>query len=263
VAALVRPQWLEPPVSRTIPVRDMMLAVDLSGSMETKDFIDSSGRTVDRLTAVKQVLDDFLTRRRGDRVGLIVFGNAPFVQAPFTQDLDVCRELLSETRVGMAGPKTAFGDAIGLAITVFERSDVPEKELIVLTDGNDTGSQVPPEKAAGVAKDKGIVIHPVAVGDPKAAGEDRLDEEALRRVATITGGTYSHAGNRAELEATYKRLDQLSTREARTITHRPRIDLFHWPLAIGLTLSVVPPAVGLFTGRMRQPERAISPAPGA
>lgn len=252
VAALVRPQWLEPPVTRTVPVRDMMLAVDLSGSMQTKDFTDSSGKTVDRLTAVKQVLDDFLTRRKGDRVGLIVFGNAPFVQAPFTQDLDVCRDLLAETRVGMAGPKTAFGDAIGLAITAFDRSDVPEKVLIVLTDGNDTGSQVPPEKAAAVAKDKRIVIHTVAVGDPKAAGEDKLDEEALKRVAQTTGGTYSHAGNRAELEAIYRRLDELPTREAQTITHRPRHDLFHWPLAAGLALSAVPTAMGLFAGRIRQ-----------
>jgi Ca-activated chloride channel family protein len=258
VAALARPQWLEPPISRTIPVRDMILAVDLSGSMETKDFQDQSGKTVDRLTAVKQVLDDFLARRKGDRVGLIVFGNAPFVQAPFTQDLDVCRELLSETRVGMAGPKTAFGDAIGLAISVFDRSNLPDKVLIALTDGNDTGSQVPPEKAAEVAKDKGVVVHTVAVGDPKAAGEDKLDEETLRRVASATGGTYSHAGNRAELEAIYQRLDSLPTRKAETITHRPRRDLFYWPLAVGLGLSFLPTALGLFTSRMRKQASAPS-----
>src|SRR5262245_28855120 len=196
VVALSRPQWLEPPVTRRVPVRDMLLAVDLSGSMQTKDFTDGSGKTVDRLTAVKQVLDGFLARREGDRVGLIVFGNAPFVQAPFTQDLDVCRELLSETRVGMAGPKTAMGDAMGLAVTVFERTDVPERVLIVLTDGNDTSSLVPPHKAAEVARDRKIVIHTVAVGDPKSAGEDKLDEATLKRVAETTGGTYSHAGNR-------------------------------------------------------------------
>lgn len=252
VAALVRPQWLERPVTRTIPVRDMMLAVDLSGSMGTKDFTDASGKSVDRLTAVKQVLDGFLERRQGDRVGLIVFGNAPFVQAPFTQDLDVCRELLAETRVGMAGPKTAFGDAIGLAITVFDRSDVPEKVLIALTDGNDTGSQVPPEKAAAVAKDKGIVIYTVAVGDPKAAGEDKLDVEALKHVAATTGGTYSHASNRTELEAIYQRLDAMPTREAQTVTHRPRRELFHWPLAAGLLLSFVPHVTGLFASRLRR-----------
>jgi Ca-activated chloride channel family protein len=241
VAALARPQLLEPPLSRTIPVRDMLLAVDLSGSMGTKDFQDATGQTVDRLTAVKQVLDGFLSRRRGDRVGLIVFGNAPFVQAPFTQDLDVCRELLAETRVGMAGPKTAMGDAIGLAVNVFENSKVEERVLIVLTDGNDTGSQVPPQRAADVAKDRKITIETVSVGDPKAAGEDKLDEATLKQVAETTGGTYSHAGNRDELEAIYQRLDQLPTRPAPTITHRPRRDLFFWPLALGLLLSFVPP----------------------
>jgi Ca-activated chloride channel family protein len=252
VAALARPQRLEPPVSRTIPVRDLMLAVDLSGSMDTKDFTDSTGKAVSRLTAVKQVLDDFLTRRTGDRVGLIVFGNAPFVQAPFTQDLAVCRELLAETRVGMAGPKTAFGDAIGLAVTVFDRSSGPEKVLIALTDGNDTGSQVPPEKAAAVAKDRGVTVYTVAVGDPKAAGEDKLDEDALKRVAAVTGGTYSHAGSRVELEAVYRRLDALPTREAKTLTHRPRTDLFQWLLAAGFVLSLVPPAIGLLAGRLRR-----------
>ncbi len=257
VAALARPQWLEPPITRTVPVRDMMLAVNLSGSMSTKDFTDASGRIIDRLTAVKQVLDNFLTRRKGDRVGLIVFGNAPFVQAPFTQDLDVCRELLAEVQVGMAGPKTAFGDAIGLAITVFDRSDVPEKVLIALTDGNDTGSQVPPARAADVAKDKEIVIYTVAVGDPKAAGEEKLDKETLRRVAITTGGAYSHAESRTELEAIYRRLDEVKTRDAKTIAHRPRHDLFHYPLAAALTLSLVPPLVGLAARKSRLRARSI------
>jgi Ca-activated chloride channel homolog len=258
VVALARPQRLEPPVTRTVPVRDMMLAVDLSSSMGTKDLTDANGQIVDRLTAVKQVLDDFLARRKGDRVGLIVFGNAPFVQAPFTQDLDVCRELLAEAQVGMAGPKTALGDAIGLAITVFDRSDVPEKVLIALTDGNDTGSQVPPTKAADVAKDKGIAIYTVAVGDPRAAGEEKLDEVTLRQVATTTGGSYSHAGNRAELETIYGRLDELKTSEAKTTSHRPRHDLFHYPLAAALTLSFVPPLIGL-TARRSRSSRPIHP----
>jgi Ca-activated chloride channel homolog len=243
VATLARPQWLDPPVTRTVPVRDILVAVDLSGSMETKDFTDAAGRTVDRLTAVREVLDGFLARRAGDRVGLIVFGNAAFVQAPFTQDLDVCRELLAGMRVRMAGPKTALGDAIGLAVTVFDRADVPEKVLIVLTDGNDTGSLVPPQNAAEVARDKGVVIHAVAVGDPKAAGEEKLDEEALKRVAATTGGTYSFAGNRAALEEVSRRLDALPTAEAKTVSHRPRRDLFHWPLAAGLVVSFIPTLV--------------------
>ena len=153
VLALARPQRLEKPIVKIVPTRDLLLAVDLSGSMETRDFTDSSGKRVDRLTAVKEVLDDFLTRRKGDRVGLIFFGSAAFVQAPFTEDLDACRSLLNEAQVRMAGPKTALGDAIGLALTVFEHEkDVRDRVLIALTDGNDTGSQVPPDRAAEIAR---------------------------------------------------------------------------------------------------------------
>lgn len=248
VVALARPQRVEPPITRTVPVRDMLLAVDLSGSMQTKDFTDSAGKKVDRLTAVKQVLDDFLSRREGDRVGLIFFGNAAFVQAPFTEDLGVCRELLSEARVGMAGPKTAIGDAVGLAVHVFEESQTPERVLIVLTDGNDTGSQIPPREAARVARDRQITIHTVAVGDPKAAGEEALDEQTLKDVAKTTGGTYAFAADRAALEKVYQNLDRLQTRPAETISHRPRVDLFAWPLALGLLLTFAYHGLSLIRG---------------
>ena len=231
VLALARPQFIEPPVSRVLPTRDLMLLVDLSGSMETEDFRNSQGDTVDRLTAVKEVLDDFLTRREGDRVGLIVFGNAAFVQVPFTQDLEATRVLLGETAVRMAGPRTAFGDAIGLGITLFERSDVEHRVMIALTDGNDTGSKVPPPQAAKIAKDNDIVIHVVGVGDPTATGEEKLDEEALTDVASTTGGRYFHADNRNQLKEIYSELDRIDTREVEAESYRPRTDLFHWPLA--------------------------------
>jgi Ca-activated chloride channel family protein len=248
VVALARPQRIEPPVTRTVPVRDLLLAVDLSASMQTKDFTDPGGKKVDRLSAVKQVLDDFLSRRKGDRVGLIFFGNAAFVQAPFTEDLGVCRELLSEAQVGMAGPKTAVGDAIGLAIHVFEEGKTSERVLIVLTDGNDTGSQVPPQEAARVARDRKIIVHTVAVGDPKAAGEEALDEQALKDVAKVTGGSYAFAADRAALQKVYDDLDRLQTREAQTVSHRPRVDLFAWPLALGLLLTMAYHALSLLKG---------------
>ena len=232
VTALARPQWLEPPVVRELPTRDLLLAVDLSGSMEAEDFKNTQGETVDRLTAVKEVLDEFLSRRKGDRVGLLVFGTAAFVQVPFTQDLEVSRQLLNETEVRMAGPKTAFGDAIGLGISLFERSEVEQRVMIVLTDGNDTGSKVPPHEAARIAADKGIVIHTVAIGDPSTVGEDKLDEEALKQVAEITEGEYFFAGDREQLEGIYAELDRLETRKVETVSYRPRIDLFHWPLAL-------------------------------
>jgi Ca-activated chloride channel family protein len=216
-----------------------MLLVDLSGSMETEDFTSSSGEKTDRLGAVKEVLDEFLTRREGDRVGLVVFGNAAFTQVPFTQDLEASRILLEQTRVRMAGPRTAFGDAIGLAITLFEQSEVEERVIIALTDGNDTGSRVPPAEAARIASDNNITIHVIGVGDPESAGEEKLDEAVLKDVASTSGGRYFHAADREQLQEIYTELDRIDTREVETATYRPRIDLFHWPLAAFLLLGLV------------------------
>ena len=239
VTALARPQWLEEPVARTEPARDLLVAVDLSGSMDTEDFTDAEGGQVDRLTAVKEVLGDFLARREDDRIALIVFGSAAFVQVPFTVDNAVIRQMLDETTVRMAGPRTVVGDAIGLAITLFERSEVPERLMILLTDGNDTGSQVPPERAADIARDRGVVIHAVGVGDPESAGEEALDEAALEAVARVTGGRYFHAADREELEQIYSTLDELAPRKVETLSHRPRRDLFHWPLGAALLLTLL------------------------
>jgi len=239
VCATARPQWLEPPVTKTRPMRDLLVAVDLSGSMKTQDFTDADGKTTDRLSAVKQVLDGFLSQRKGDRVGLILFGTAPFVQSPFTEDLDLCRQLLAEAQVEMAGQQTAFGDAIGLAITLFDRSPMKEKVLIVLTDGNDTSSQVPPPKAAEIARDKGITIHTISVGDPRAAGEEALDVPTLREVAEKTGGIYSPASDRKQLESVYQRLDSLETHVSETISRRPRRDIHYWPIAIAFSVAML------------------------
>ena len=194
--ALARPQWLEPPIERSVPTRDLLLVVDLSGSMEQQDFTNAAGQSVDRLTAVKEVLGDFLARREGDRVGLVVFGNSPFLQVPFTTDLALCRQLLDETAIRMAGPRTALGDAFGLGIRLFENSDAPTKTIITLTDGNDNSSAVPPVEAARVAADRGITIHTVAIGDPTTVGEEALDEQTLRTVAESTGGDYFLAMDR-------------------------------------------------------------------
>lgn len=236
--ALARPQKLEEPISQIVPTRDLLLIVDLSGSMEANDFTNQDGERIDRLTAVKQVLDEFLQRREGDRVGLIVFGNAAFVQVPFTQDLDACRILLEEATVRMAGPRTVFGDAIGLGITLFERSEVNQRVIIALTDGNDTGSQVPPAEAAKIAKDNEIIVHVVGVGDPTTTGEEALDEEALQAVASTSGGRYFHANDREELESIYTEIDQLDTREVESVSYRPRTELYHWPLAAMLLIGM-------------------------
>jgi len=139
----------------------------------------------------------------------------------------------------MAGPQTMIGDAIGLGITIFEQSDLDDKVLILLTDGNDTGSRIPPEEAAKVASDKGIVIHTIAVGDPTAAGEAKLDEESLRAISKITDGKYFWANDRDELQDVYETLDKLDTREIESISYRPKQDLFYWPLAVIMLISLM------------------------
>jgi len=238
VVAFARPQRLEDPIVQTKSARDLLLAIDLSGSMETADMKDPSGKPIDRLTAVKQVLGEFLTKREGDRVGLIFFGNAPFVQAPFTDDLEACRQLLDEAQVRMAGPRTMLGDAIGKAVQVFEESPLDEKVLIFLTDGNDTGSLVPPVKAAELARDKGIVIHTIAMGDPTTTGEEKFDEQTLKAITATTKGQYFRANNRQELEGVYTELDRITARKVESVSHRPVTDLFHWPLTAALALSL-------------------------
>ena len=249
LTALARPEWLEKPIERSIPTRDLLLLVDLSGSMEHEDFTNGAGQSVDRLTAAKGVLGDFLVRREGDRVGLVVFGSAPFLQVPFTTDLALCRQLLDETEVGLAGPRTALGDAIGLGIRLFEKSDVPTKTMIALTDGNDTDSALPPAEAARVAKDRQITIHTVAMGDPATVGEEKLDQESLKAVASATGGDFFLAMNHDELAGIYDRLDKIETREVKTVSHRPRRDLYFWPLAAALLVSLAAHAWSLLGAR--------------
>jgi Ca-activated chloride channel family protein len=239
VLALARPQRIEEPITKTLPGRDLLIAVDLSGSMETKDFTDAAGRLVDRVTAVKHVLDEFLARRGGDRVGLMFFGTAPFMQVPFTEDLQVCRSLLQEAQALMAGPQTMLGDAVGRAIHVFESSDLEEKVLIVLTDGNDSGSLVPPVKAADIARDEGIKIHTIGMGDPTTVGEEKLDVDTLKAMAATTGGKSFLAINRQELEAVYDEIDAMTTHEVKTLSHRPVHDLYFWPLGFAVVLTLL------------------------
>ncbi|MFD2675948.1 VWA domain-containing protein [Camelimonas lactis] len=260
VAALARPQWIEPPLRREQPTRDLLLLVDLSGSMDTRDFTDAAGRTVDRLTAVKQVLDGFLARRKGDRVGVVVFGDAPFTLVPFTTDLDLSRTMLGDVAVGMAGPRTALGDAIGLGVNLFANSAAKARTIIALTDGNDTVSSVPPVEAARVARDRGIVIHTVAVGDPQAAGEDKLDEAALKEVASTTGGGFYRAMDRDGLQQIYDRLDAIETRRIDIVSFRPRRDIYWMPLAAALVIGIVSQALMLLARRRRPASPAAAEA---
>ena len=239
VAALARPVWVEPPLEKIESARDLLLAVDLSGSMNTRDMRDLDNRPQNRLAAVQEVLDGFIARREGDRIGLMFFGTAPYIQASFTQDHELVRELLSRAFVGTPGPQTMLGDAIGLAIKTFKDSPVSQKVVVLLTDGNDTGSKVPVARAASLAGGAGITIHTVGFGDPESAREGLFDQDALASIAEATGGVSFMAGDRGALEDVYRQLDEVEPQEFETISYRPTRPLYMYPLGLALVLFVV------------------------
>lgn len=230
VTALAKPVWVDPPIERIEAARDLLLAIDLSQSMEAKDFVDAQGRRLNRLQAVKQVVRGFIDRRKDDRLGLIVFGATAFPQAPLTLDHDSVKALLDELQIGMAGPQTSIGDAIGVGIRMTEKSRAKEKVLILLTDGNDTASKLPPERAADIAKDNGLIIHTIGIGDIRASGEDKVDLAALQKISAATGGHSFRAENLAGLENIYATLDHITPDKVKRQSHRPRRDLFWLPL---------------------------------
>jgi len=238
VLALAGPQRLEPPIERTESARDLLLAIDLSGSMATPDFLDAQGRRVDRLSAVKGVVDDFIRRRATDRIGLIVFGTNAFPQAPLTLDHVAVRELLDELRVGMAGEQTAIGDAVGVAVKMTASSQQRERVLILLTDGNDTAGRIPAEKAAEIAKANHIVIHTIGIGDPDAKGENRVDLAALQRIATATGGRSFRGENGEQLAGIYALLDRVTPSKVKHSVYRPKLKLYYIPLGAALLLMI-------------------------
>jgi Ca-activated chloride channel family protein len=238
VIALAQPQWLGEPITQIQSARDLMLLVDLSGSMEAEDFQDEQGNTINRLEAVKLVLDDFIERREGDRIGLILFGSKAYLQVPFTQDLKTARFLLNEAQIGMAGVQTMLGDAIGLAIQTFEESKTENRVLILLTDGNDTGSQVPPDRASEFAAQKNIVIYTIAIGSQETVDNEKLDEETLQLIADKTGGQFFRASDHTRLAEIYDILDQLEPQEFNSRSYQPKRDLFYIPVSLFLVIAL-------------------------
>lgn len=261
VCAVAGPQRLGEPIERSKSARDLMVAVDLSASMQTKDFYLAADKNskIDRLTAVKSVLREFARQREHDRLGLVVFGNAAFLQAPFTEDHRSWLALLEETEIGMAGQSTVFGDAIGLAIKLFDNSESDNRVLIVLTDGNDTGSKVPPVEAAKVAAQRALRIYTIAIGDSETVGEEALDIEVLQRVAELTEGSYFQALDRAQLQAAYQAITELEPELFETLSYRPTHSLFHWPLGALLIGQLILLSV-LTTRRLRQSPEVSEPA---
>jgi len=234
--AVSRPVYVEKPIERQQPVRDLMLAIDLSQSMETEDFTNAQGEKINRLAAVKDVVQGLIDKRKDDRIGLIVFGSGAYPQAPLTLDHASLSLLLADTGIGMAGPNTAIGDAIGLSLKLLDKAHEQEKVLILLTDGNDTSSAITPDHAAEMAANKGVVIHTIGIGDPDASGEAKVNLQGLEQLANTTGRRFFRAEDRAALDQVYTTLDQLTPHQVKTLSHQPQRELFYWPLGAALLL---------------------------
>jgi len=239
VVAAAKPSIIGEPIVETKSGRDLMIAVDLSSSMAAQDFTLKNGEKVDRLVMVKSVLKELSQQRKHDRLGLIVFGSAPYLQVPFTEDHNTWLTLLNETQIAMAGPSTVIGDAIGLTIKLFEESKTDNRVLILLTDGNDSGSKVPPVEAAKIAKSYGVKIYTIAMGDPKSTGEKALDLATLTQVAQITGGKVYQAFKTSDLAKAYQAISLLEKQQYLTKSFRPKTSIHHYFIAGALFFNIV------------------------
>lgn len=250
VIAAARPQWLGEPISIPSKGREMMLAVDLSGSMKIED-MQVNGKQVNRLTMIKSVLYDFINRRVGDRLGLILFADTAYLQAPLTYDRETVATLLNESVIGLVGEQTAIGDAIGLAVKRFEQKTDSNRVLILLTDGQNTAGNISPEQAKELAVNAKVTVYTIGVGadsmtvnsffgSRKVNPSQELDETMLSDIAKATDGQYFRARDAAELEQIYTLLDLLQPIEGDERTMRPLSALYYYPLMAALILSLLP-----------------------
>ncbi|WP_114767658.1 vWA domain-containing protein [Vibrio rhodolitus] len=249
VTAAARPVWYGEPIIQQAEHRDLMLVVDLSGSMEQKDML-YQGDYIDRLSAVKQVLNDFIAKRDGDRLGLVFFADHAYLQTPLTFDRNAVNQQLQQVVLNLIGSRTAIGEGIGLATKTFVDSEAPQRVIVLLSDGSNTAGVLDPIEAAEIAKKYKATIYTVGVG----AGEMEmkqfffsrtvntardLDETSLRKIAEITGGQYFRARNSQDLANIYQTINQLEPINQATQTWRPQQEWFRYPLAIALGLLFV------------------------
>ncbi|MCH2039065.1 MAG: VWA domain-containing protein [Saccharospirillaceae bacterium] len=249
LAALARPYQSGEVVELPVSGRDLMLAVDLSLSMEKED-MQLSNRPVNRLVIVKQVLNNFIEKRQGDRLGLVVFGSEAFLQAPLTFDTQTVKQFMNEAQIGLAGKSTAIGDAIGLTIKRLKSNPENSRVMILLTDGSNTSGEVEPVKAAQLAAKNKVKIYTIGLGAdlmevPSFFGTRRvnpsrdLDETTLRQIAQITSGSFFRARDSQELQQIYQFIDELEPTEKDPQIYRPQQNLFHWPMLAAFIASLL------------------------
>lgn len=246
VSAAARPQWVGPPQAQRHSGRALLLAVDLSGSMRTPD-MTLAGQAVSRFAAVKAIAGNFIDRRQGDEMGLILFGSRAFLVTPLTYDLNAVRAQLQGAAVGLAGTETAIGDAVAIAVKRLSALPMQARVLVLLTDGVNNAGSISPLEAARAAKAAGVRIYTVGIGatrmrvpgffgsrivDPSAD----LDVSMLTRMATETGGRFFRATDSGELADAYRAIDALEPMPQAGPALRPRHEWYPWPLAWALGL---------------------------
>jgi len=239
--AAARPQWVGEAIELPNSGRDLMLALDLSGSMQIED-MQVGNRLVSRIEAVKAIAADFTERRAGDRVGLILFGTKAYVQAPLSFDVTTITQFIREAQLGFAGEDTAIGDALGLAIKRLRARPVDSRILILLTDGQDTASTVDPMEATALASEMKVKIYTIGISrrlGNRNSGSGEIDEALLNAIALATGGRYFRARNPAELQSIYQLLDELEPIEQATSTFRPIRSLSFIPIAAALLAALL------------------------
>lgn len=248
VAAAARPQWVGPPQAQQRSGRAMLLAIDLSGSMRSED-MQLAGESVSRFEAVEAIASDFITRRAGDELGLVLFGSRAYLVTPLTYDLDAVRAQLRGAAVGLAGTETAIGDAIAVAVKRLAGLPQPARVLVLLTDGVNNAGSIAPEQAATAARAAGVRIYTIGVGATQMRVPDffgmrlvnpsaDLDEGMLTRIANATGGRFFRATDTHELAQAYRAIDALEPMPQRGPALRPRHELFRWPLGAAMLALV-------------------------
>nr|WP_217906192.1 VWA domain-containing protein [Vibrio natriegens] len=249
IMACARPVWFGDPIEFQPKYRDLMLVVDLSGSMQKED-MNLDGEFTDRLTAVKKVLSDFVAKRKGDRLGVVLFGDHAYLQTPLTADRQAVIQQINQTVIGLVGQSTAMGDGIGLGTKTFVDSNAPQRVMVLLSDGGNTAGVLDPIEAAEIAKKYNATIYTVGVGAGEMMVKEffmtrkvdtaaDLDENTLTQIAEVTGGQYFRARDTEQLENIYETINQLEPVSSDTQTWRPQSEWFRYPLSAALGLSVL------------------------
>lgn len=244
LVACANPQWIGAPIPLYQIGHNIMLAVDLSPSMSIPD-LQRNDKQFNRLQSVKAVAANFIDRRQGDKLGLILFGSKAYLQTPLTFDRQTVRNMLDDATIGLAGNQTAIGDALGLAIKKFSVENKKSRLLILLTDGGNNAGVLDPMEAAELAKQNNIKIYTVGIGASELEinngfGTQRinpsidLDETLLKNIANKTQGQYFRAQDQISLANILNSIDKLEPVSSENKTVHPMTALFYWPLSASL-----------------------------